>query len=84
MMGVVLRDGLSRSVRVSTGLALDVPGSWLLVVFVTNCRPVGTQAMVWLERGERQRQSFVVIRSAHRGRHVTPTREVSDGHNDWN
>ena len=56
---------------VSTGLALDVPGI-VFGVFGTNCRPVGTLAMVWLVRGERQRQLFVVIRSAHRGRHVTP------------
>jgi hypothetical protein len=48
---------------VSTGLALDVPGIEF-GVFGTNCRPVGIQAMVWFVRGERQRQLFVVIRSA--------------------
>jgi hypothetical protein len=64
--GVVLRGGLSRSVGVSAGLALEVPGV-LVGVLLTNCRPVGTLAIVWLERGERQRQPVVVIRSAHRG-----------------
>jgi hypothetical protein len=81
MMGVVLRGGLSRSVGVSTGLALDVPG---------------VDGRLWNELSTRRdpghgvarkrrtpEATVVVIRSAHRGRHVTPTRRFSDGHNDW-
>jgi hypothetical protein len=53
-------------------------------VLLTNCRLVETLAVVWLERGERQRQPVVVIRSAHRGCHVTfETRRFGDGHDDW-
>jgi hypothetical protein len=36
-------------------LALDVRGAGIGVL-LTNCWPVGTLAMVWPERGERQRQ----------------------------
>jgi hypothetical protein len=50
------------------GLALDVPGIPFVGVFLANCRPVELSVVVWLERGERQRQPFVVIRSADRGR----------------
>ena len=55
MMVVVLRCWLARSLWVSAGVALDVRGAGIGVLF-TNCRPVGTLAMVWLVRGERQRQ----------------------------
>ena len=58
MMWLVLRCCWCRSVGVPTGLALDVPGVEC-GVFVTNCRPVGTLAMVWLVRGERQRQPLL-------------------------
>ena len=48
----------------------------LVGVLLTNCRLVETLAAVWLERGERQRQPVVVIRSAHRGRFRDFEKEV--------
>ena len=70
--GVVLRGGLSRSVGVSMGLALEVPGVdgrlWNEAVGPSGPRP-------WCGSKEANaRGNLVVIRSAHRGRHVTPIR----------
>ena len=65
-----------RCLELPAGVTLYVPGALLVSLERTVC-PSGLQAVVWLVRGERERQPIVVIRSAHRGHpRVTQAKEV--------